>query len=341
MISRSLALFIGLFSLLNIAGERLREGFDANIWWIDFRPAPESGANFVLGAASLLMIAYAAVPRMRVWRLYLTRTMLGVLAFVVAMNIYTFYTLLWAGQVRTKMPVPLSALIAAALVFIFFGISRAQRDGDCRPSLEGPDAPKPAAPGKRWRRWGVFAATLAACIVIFPLAQMLCFGYTDYRREADAIVVLGAGVYSDGKPSDALVDRVNTGCDLYEEGLAPVILFSGGPGAGSVSEPQAMRKLAMDRGVPESAILLDDGGVNTQATADNTIRMLGKMNAETVLAVSHFYHLPRVKMTYARAGWDVCTVPAKESYRLTAMPWYVTREVAALWWYYLRPLAGR
>ena len=56
------------------------------------------------------------------------------------------------------------------------------------------------------------------------------------------------------------------------------------------------------------------------------------------LVVSHFYHLPRIKLAYQRDGWDVYTVPAKESYLLRQMPYNMAREVAALWVYYLRPL---
>jgi uncharacterized SAM-binding protein YcdF (DUF218 family) len=58
-----------------------------------------------------------------------------------------------------------------------------------------------------------------------------------------------------------------------------------------------------------------------------------------VLAVSHFYHLPRVKLSYQRAGREVYTVPAKETYLLRQMPYNMAREVAALWVYYLQPLA--
>jgi hypothetical protein len=36
----------------------------------------------------------------------------------------------------------------------------------------------------------------------------------------------------------------------------------------------------------------------------------------------------------------VYTVPARESYTLTAMPYFVARETIALWVYYLRPLAS-
>ena len=57
-----------------------------------------------------------------------------------------------------------------------------------------------------------------------------------------------------------------------------------------------------------------------------------------ILVVSHFYHLPRVKLAYQREGLEVYTVPAKESYMLGQMPYNMAREVAALWVYYLRPL---
>jgi vancomycin permeability regulator SanA len=43
---------------------------------------------------------------------------------------------------------------------------------------------------------------------------------------------------------------------LYQQGLAPLLIFFGGPGDGAISEPQAMRKLAISMGVPDAAILL-------------------------------------------------------------------------------------
>ncbi len=72
----------------------------------------------------------------------------------------------------------------------------------------------------------------------------------------------------------------------------------------------------------------------------NTRAMFKNLGIRRVLTVSHFYHLPRVKMSYQRQDLEVYTVPAKESYALTAMPYFVGREIAALWVYYLRPLAS-
>jgi hypothetical protein len=44
-------------------------------------------------------------------------------------------------------------------------------------------------------------------------------------------------------------------------------------------------------------------------------------------------------MAYHREGCEVFTVPAKETYLLRQLPYNMAREVAALWAYYLRPLA--
>ena len=55
---------------------------------------------------------------------------------------------------------------------------------------------------------------------------------------------------------------------------------------------------------------------------------------DRILAVSQFYHLPRIKLAYARAGVDAWTVPARTSItRTTAI---VSREIPAFWLYYLR-----
>jgi hypothetical protein len=56
--------------------------------------------------------------------------------------------------------------------------------------------------------------------------------------------------------------------------------------------------------------------------------------------VSHFYHLPRIKLAYQRAGMEVRTVPARETYILAQIPYSMAREVVALWVYYLRPLVA-
>lgn len=322
-VPRGLALFLGGFALLNLAGTFRLELFDANLWWIDLRAVPPVLANSFILLSAICLIAFGVRPPRSLWGVLLTLGCVGLLGIVAAANALHFYVLLAGAVVRSGVPVPLSLFVAAALGVILRATVR-------------PCLPMGRAAGFLTR----FAVCLG-CAVVFAILQMVCFGKTDYRRPADVAVVLGARVYADGRPSDALADRVRTACQLYRDGLAGKLILSGGPGDGAITEPEAMKRMAVELGVKLEDILTDEAGWNTQATVRDTKAMFDRLHASRILVVSHFYHLPRIKMAYQRAGREVFTVPAKESYLLRQMPYNMLREVAALWVYYLRPLAGQ
>ena len=300
--ARGIALFLGLFTLLNLAGDLRFAGASGNTWWIDLPLLPVDFARALLAliALALLWFALAHPPRA-------VTLAAATLIFVAAVsNAVVYYALLARGAIHSRVPIPLSLLIAASMLVIALRISSVE-------SVRG------------------IAVAFVASALIFPIAQIATFGMTDYRRPADVIVVLGAKAFPDGTPSDALADRVRTACALYRAGLAPRLLFSGGPG-----EPAAMQRLAASLGVPAAAVLRDDAGVNTESTVRNTAALL--QSPTRILAVSHFYHLPRIKMTYQRYGREVYTVPCIDSVP-RSMPFNVAREVAAFWRYYLRRVA--
>lgn len=325
---RGVALFLGVFSVLNVVGEWFIRGFDANIWWIDLHPLPAWACQTAMLLAGVMAV-FAFAPTWfgrRRWLARATSIYLLALIAICLLNSVRFYRLVGQGEIQSSFPLPLSLVIACFLVLV---LSRVVRAAKTPPSgLEGATK-KNAAAG--------IAIAFVLCAVIFPVAQMFCFGLTDYRRPADAVVVFGVGISPDGTPSPALYDRVRTGCILYQQRLAPVLIFSGG-NERPTDEPTVMKRLAVEMGVPAAAIVLDPGGLNTDATVNNCRRLLPAMHAARVLAVSHFYHLPRVKMTFARAGIDVCTVPAEQTHILRGLPYYMAREVAALWAYYFRPM---
>jgi vancomycin permeability regulator SanA len=321
-ITRGVALFFGSFALLNILGGLRSAHFDANLWWIDLRFLPQIIAEPLVFVSALCFIAFAVQPPNSAWRrraTFICAVTLGVFALV---NAADFYLLLARGGIVSRFPLPLSLVVAAAMISVARASSRNALASSFRQDA------------------AIVLAVAVACVVCFPLAQMLCFGKTDYRRPADAAVVLGARVYADGHPSDALADRVRTACQLYRDGMVHKLIFSGGPGDGAIHEAESMRRMAVKLGVKPEDILMDDAGLNTFATVRNSEAMFSQTHASRILVVSHFYHLPRIKLAFQRDGWDVYTVPAKESYLLRQMPYNMAREVAALWVYYLRPLAG-
>jgi vancomycin permeability regulator SanA len=305
--ARGLSLFLGCMSLVDLAtrGELMS-------WW-----ASRATASW-LALSAVVLIAYAMRPAMRMWRRRLTQLVL--IALLVRCGVDTALTVRAAATGWVSTPLfPLSLLHGAETALVLTAVTR----GGVRPASRMLDG-------------STVCASAAASALVFAFAQMIVFGATDYRRPADAVVVFGARVYADGTPSLAVADRVRTGAALIRAGYAKRLIVSGGPGDGQVHEAEAMRDLAIAEGVPATAVLLDRGGVDTRATVRNTTAFLGA--SPRVLAVSHSYHLPRIKLSYQQEGVRAYTVPARESRPLLRLPWYMTRESLA-WWAHAFELA--
>jgi uncharacterized SAM-binding protein YcdF (DUF218 family) len=318
---RGAALFLAAFALLNVVGDAFRPGFDMNLWWIDLRLLPAPLADFLVLVFATVLLAFALQPPSPGVRRWITVAVCGTFALIAVGNSVNFLRLLLINKLHTAWFCPFSAFVLLLLVLLI-------RE-TLRPPTRFP---------RRFERLQVVVAC-STCALLLPLFQMFCFGKTDYRRQADITVVPGARVYADGRLSDALADRVRTACELYRQGLTAKLLMSGGPGDGSVDEPTAMKKMAVSLGVRSEDILLDHSGLNTQRTVRNSELIFAQARCKTIMVVSHFYHLPRLKLAYARDGREVYTVPAKESYLLRQMPFNMAREIAAVWVYYFRPLA--
>jgi uncharacterized SAM-binding protein YcdF (DUF218 family) len=117
-----------------------------------------------------------------------------------------------------------------------------------------------------------------------------------------------------------------------------MIIMSGGVEPNGYDETVVMRDLAEHLGVPASAIVLDPRGVNTLTTVNDTVAIFRRGGIGSALVVSHFYHLPRIKLAYASAGYDVWTVPSRDT-PIVQTPYLVAREIPAFWVYYLRAVA--
>lgn len=317
-LARGFALFLAGFVLLNQFLSLRSPGFDPNLWWVDLRLIPTALGQGLLVALGLALGAHACRPAQTIWRQRGTFTLVLLFFALTLLNAVMFGRLLALGAVSTQMPLPGSLVFAAMLGIIAWDLHRNT-------------VVAPAPP-----RWLPSLAVALGCAAAFPVMQVFCFGWTDYRRPAEVAVVFGARVYADGQLSDAVADRVRTASQLYRQGFVKRLVFSGGPGDGPIHETEAMRTMAMGLGVPTAAITLDRNGLNTEATVRNTTPLASH---ERVLAVSEFYHLPRIKLAYQRAGCEVFTVPAHPANWLRAWPLNnVLREIPAFWVYYGRGL---
>jgi vancomycin permeability regulator SanA len=319
--ARGIALFLGGFTLVSTVGVVRDTGFDANTWWVAVPYVPRLASAALLAAAGVAFVAYGVAPRMRAWRRWLTVAFFAFFAAVTAYNVFDFYRVWSAGDIAPGVPLPLSLVVTVLLGFLIWA------------ALRDP-------PPSRWPAVVLVVASAAACVFLFPLAQVFFFGMTDYRRPADVAVVFGAQVHEDGRPSTSLRDRMATAEELYKSGLVKRIIVSGGVGESGYNEALVMRDMAKKAGVPADEIVVDSNGVNTAATVADTVPFFGGKGWQRILVVSQFYHLPRIKLAYQRAGWDVLTVPAGTSTPIAQTPALALREVPAFWVYYLRAIFG-
>lgn len=109
-------------------------------------------------------------------------------------------------------------------------------------------------------------------------------------KPRDAILVLGCGVYADGTPTPLLQERVNQGIRLYTQGAGKKLLLSGDHGQVTYDEVSAMKKMALEAGVPEEDIFLDHAGFSTW---DSLYRAKNIFHAKSLCVVTQRYHLYR------------------------------------------------
>jgi uncharacterized SAM-binding protein YcdF (DUF218 family) len=134
--------------------------------------------------------------------------------------------------------------------------------------------------------------------------------------------------------------RTLRGAELYRQGLAPVVVCSGGTG-GRGSEPRVMADLMLAHGVPLSALVLDEAGVSTRATLASIDR-LGGGRWRRILAVSSPSHLFRIVEESRRHGIEALPAPARRGptrgarAKLRLLFWDARqygRETVAVWAY--------
>ena len=89
----------------------------------------------------------------------------------------------------------------------------------------------------------------------------------DQSRPADAIVVFGAAEYV-GRPSPVFRARLDHAYDLFQQGLAPLIITTGGAGNDpKFSEGQVGRDYLAKRGVPDVNLIAETQGGDTEQSA--------------------------------------------------------------------------
>jgi hypothetical protein len=142
-------------------------------------------------------------------------------------------------------------------------------------------------------------------------------------EKADAIFVFGS-------PNDL---RIKKAVELYRGKLADRIIISGhGPfyASHTQSEAERMAEVAIDEGVPRSALLLEPKAITIPDNVKRTLDLFEKIEFKPtkLLIVASPFVLQRCEMDWYRfTPWDIETVPIASdsiSYDLTREGWTTT-----------------
>ena len=134
---------------------------------------------------------------------------------------------------------------------------------------------------------------------------------------AEAIVVLGAGIYSSaseygGDTVDARsLERARYAAWLHRRTGLPIYVVGGG--GRQAPGPQMVRVLEQEFGVPVAG--LEQESRSTRENAELAAPMLRAAGIDRVLLVTHAWHMPRAVDSFRRAGVDVVPAPTYFAYR--------------------------
>jgi uncharacterized SAM-binding protein YcdF (DUF218 family) len=166
-------------------------------------------------------------------------------------------------------------------------------------------------------RWLFWTTVVAAVMVLAVFSSIFLTILNDSTKQelhpADAIIVFGAAQY-DGRPSPVFKARLDHANELFRQGLAPVVITTGGSAADpKFSEGGVGHDYLMRRGIPESALIAETQATDTAESAERVAAIMRANHMNSCLAVSDAYHVFRIRMLLMHQGLRVFLAPRLDS----------------------------
>jgi uncharacterized SAM-binding protein YcdF (DUF218 family) len=183
-------------------------------------------------------------------------------------------------------------------------------------------------------------------LALIALAAIAFLGVTSVRivraaslqevEPVDAIVVFGAAEYS-GRPSPVLRARLDHALDLFQLGVARIIITTGGAADDpTFSEGGVGRDYLIHHGVPESSLIAETQGRDTSQSAARVAVIMQANGLHSCVAVSDAYHVFRIRKVLEHEGVGLVHVaprPGSKPHSLGQRLYAVMREASSylLW----------
>lgn len=186
-----------------------------------------------------------------------------------------------------------------------------------------------------WRRWlrAALCLSLAALLAVAGANMLVLLSTradvhtiaTAEGLSGDCILVLGCGLTKDGAPGQMLRDRLDTAIAAYQMGVADRLLMSGDHGRDDYDEVSAMKRYAVEKGVPSEDIFVDHAGFSTY---ESMVRAKEIFQCGNVVVVTQAYHLYRALYNARAMGMEAVGIASQE-HDYTRQWFFDLREAAA------------
>lgn len=177
------------------------------------------------------------------------------------------------------------------------------------------------------------ATVVGALLVLYfavTFVQVWSASRAGSPTSSEAIVVLGAAQY-DGAPSPVLRSRLDHAIELYDAGVAPIIVVTGGNQPGDrFTEASAGDRYLQQHGVPASALRLETQGASSWESLAAAARFLRNEGITEVVLVSSPYHALRTEQIAAEVGLHGVASPADETEGIGSRTYHLVRETLAV-----------
>jgi uncharacterized SAM-binding protein YcdF (DUF218 family) len=116
------------------------------------------------------------------------------------------------------------------------------------------------------------------------------------------IVIFGAAVRPDGRPSPSLLRRIAYGRTAAAMHPEAKLLCSGGVGRHGPSEGSIMMAQLAADGVAADRLIADEDSRDTLQSVVATLRCMSRLGANRAIVCSDAYHVPRIRMMLGLLG---------------------------------------
>jgi vancomycin permeability regulator SanA len=146
-----------------------------------------------------------------------------------------------------------------------------------------------------------FLRQILALVIIAAAATEIWIakdGITDEGNQTDVGLVAGSGMRPNGIPELALRSCLDGVVERYGEGRFTFIIISGK----NKEETKGMQSYLLAHQIPPEALILDPTGENDQATAQAVAKIMKERNLHSVMIVSNYFRITRLKLALQHAG---------------------------------------